>query len=158
LSYAAGQWGFGVPPPPPDPANPGLAREPERQVPHVALRVDDGWIVASDRGEWGGEMVFVPDLGKAYGLHDGNTSDLHRLGNRIVAVAGNGHMTSRGRVYLLERGGDGRWQARPWREMPSWIGDSWLTPGGELALASHGRGTVLLASDGTLRMAPCPGR
>ena len=29
------------------------------QVPDVALKIPDGWLVGSDRGEWGGELVHV---------------------------------------------------------------------------------------------------
>ena len=34
-----------------------------RQAPNVALKVPDGWLAGTDRGEWGGELVHIPAQG-----------------------------------------------------------------------------------------------
>jgi HEAT repeat protein len=163
LAYAPSAFGFGTPPPPPPPPMPGAKPEPPpeppRYAPHLAVRVEDGWLAAADRGEWGGELVFVPDHGKPYGVFDGNTGNLHRLGDRLVAVTGLGHMgINRAHVYEIARDGSGRWAAKPWRQLPQAPADSYLVAGGELAIEAYSSGTVLLAPDGSMRMAPCAGR
>jgi hypothetical protein len=31
------------------------------ETPDVALRVASGWLVGSDRGEWGGELIYLEE-------------------------------------------------------------------------------------------------
>lgn len=128
---------------------------PRKQVPDAALQVPDGWLLGGDRGEWGGELVFLDRAGRQKTLIDGNIRGIARLGPRIVAVGGLAHLSSnRGRVYEVARDEKGRWSARPWRVLPGAPSGSSLRPDGRWVLDTNG-GTVVLAPDGALMMATC---
>jgi HEAT repeat protein len=126
------------------------------QTPSIALRVDDGWLVGSDRGEFGGELAYVDDKGVSQTFLDENVEDIYRLGPRLVAVTGLAHMgIDHGLLYELARGADGRWTAKPWRTLPSAPGSSWFVPSGELQVNSYHGVSVLIDPAGAMRMAPC---
>jgi len=125
-------------------------------VPDVALRVDDGWLVGGSRGEWGGELGFLGDDGRFQRILDTNVTDIHRLGNRIVATVGLAHLASnKGAVMDMTRKPDGEWEATRWRVLPGAPGASIVGPE-ELVVATVGGGAIAIDEDGTMRMAACP--
>lgn len=126
------------------------------QVPSVALRVDGGWLAGSDRGEWGGELVFLGDDGVNQTILDENIKDIYRLGPRIVVVTGLAHlMMSKGMLYEITRSDVGKWKARRWRSLPGAPRTSGLVSSGELLVSTSNRVPILVSSDGAMRMAPC---
>jgi HEAT repeat protein len=128
---------------------------PIRQKPTTALQVEGGWLLGADRGEWGGELVFVGAHGEQT-IVSGNIRQLGRLGSRIIALGGLAHLTlNRGLVYELARDGRGKWSARPWRVLPGAPHGALPEPGGRWLIHTNG-GSVLLSPDGTLAMAECP--
>jgi len=168
LAYPALLASQGMPPPPP--LEPGFEREYARMraenlrrlkaeppiLPDLAVRVDDGWFVASNRGEFGGELVFVGDDRKQQWLLSGNVEDVHVLGHHIIAIAGLAHLTGNaGAIYDIVRAPDGRWRATQWRILPGAPEASWPVATGELLIQVYGGGTVLVSADGSMRMAPC---
>jgi hypothetical protein len=167
LRYVSTVVGYGPAEEPP-PAKPGemqvvhvdastAVRHEEliQEVPSVALRVDGGWLAGADRGEWGGELVFVGDDGVKQTIRDGNVQGLDRIGNRIVAAGGIAHLTlNDGDLFDVRRGPDGRWQATPWRGLPGAPWHTASTSAGEL-LVRTADGDVLVSADGAMRMAPC---
>lgn len=131
-------------------------RQVVSQTPGVALRVEGGWLVGADRGEWGGELVFIGDNGLNQTILEQNVEDIYRLGSRLVAVTGLAHMfMNEGMLYEVVSDSGGHWSARTWRALPSAPGSSWLVPTGELQVNSHGGVSVLVDSVGVMRMAPC---
>ncbi|WP_161786936.1 HEAT repeat domain-containing protein [Noviluteimonas dokdonensis] len=125
------------------------------EVPRVALRVDGGWLVGGDRGEWGGELLFISDDGVKQAIYDDNIQGLGRIGDRIVAAGGIAHMTlNDGTLLDVRRGSDGRWQAIAWRGLP---GAPWdlLRVDADTSLVRTQSGDVLVDADGTMRLAPC---
>jgi HEAT repeat protein len=131
-------------------------RTATREVPAVALRVDGGWLAGSNRGEWGGELMFLPDSGKPYRVMDGNIVDIHRLGGRIVATFGIAHLfLNQGQVVELALGQDARWISRPWRNLPGAPLSVSLVEGDQLLIDVVSGGTLLLSGQGGFRMAPC---
>jgi hypothetical protein len=130
-----------------------------RQIPDVALRVDGGWVAGSSRGEWGGELVFLGDDKSRQRLLDENVHALYRLGDRIVALTGLAHLfLNDGVIHELTTDPAGTWQASPWRVLPGAPGTNWLTESGELLIDVRAGGTILVAPDGSMRMAPCGDR
>ena len=126
------------------------------QAPDVALRVDEGWLVGGNRGEWGGELGFLGDDGRFQQILGANVADIHRLGDRIVVATGLAHLTmNTGGVWTVERLPDGLWQARPWRVLPGAPRASRMTPDG-LVIAIIGGGAIGIAADGRMWMADCP--
>lgn len=125
------------------------------EVPTVALRVDGGWLVGGDRGEWGGELVFIGDNGVKQTIRDGNVQGLGRIGDRIVAAGGIAHMfLNDGALLEVRRGNDGRWQATAWRGLP---GAPWdlVRVDDDTSLVRTRSGDVLVDADGMMRLAPC---
>ncbi|MFC0682572.1 HEAT repeat domain-containing protein [Lysobacter korlensis] len=148
--------------PPPPPPEPGLrpterAKAPttEMTVPDVALRLDDGWLVGTSEGEWGGDLVFVQDGNRTKVIATHNVTGIHRLGSRVVVLSGLAHLTAnRGAAFELVRK-DKDWRLQPWRGLPAApLGNS-MTASGELLVQTAGGGTLLIAPNGTMRMAPC---
>lgn len=126
------------------------------QTPHVALRVDDGWLVGGNRGEWGGELGFLGDDGSFQPILEVNVRDIHRLGDRIVVTTGLAHMTlNSGEVQAVQRLPGGQWQARVWRVLPGEPLNSRDTSDG-LVISVNGGGAVGVAPDGRMWMSDCP--
>jgi hypothetical protein len=130
-------------------------REDIKQIPDFALRVNDGWLTGSSRGEWGGELVYIPDDGKAVKLMSENIKDVYEFGDRYVVVGGLAHLgMNRGMIYSVLRNA-GEWHVEPWLNLPGAPESSWFVETGELLVNTYGGGTILINANGNLRMAPC---
>lgn len=125
-------------------------------VPDAALKTSTGWLLAGDRGEWGGELMFRHEsTGKITQLLDENTEDIYKFGTGFVAIVGLGHLgTSYGRVYKLTETTDGAWDVELWRVLPGNPRSSWLLTSGELHVGTSG-GSILISPDGDMSMAVC---
>ena len=130
--------------------------EPIEQVPDVALRVDNGWLAGSSRGEWGGELVFISDAGHTQRVLDENVEDIYRLGTGIVAIVGLAHLTmNNGAVVELKEGPDGRWEAKAWRILPGAPAASFLVAAQGLIVETIGHGSIRIDAEGGMSMADC---
>lgn len=139
-----------------DAAPPSADHLIEAHMPHVALRVAGGWLLGADRGEWGGELVYASDDGRKQRVLDGNIEDVYSLGGQLIALGGIAHMLSNeGVVYRLRESVRGEWTAEPWLQLPGAPFSSWPVDTGEILVNTHGGGTILIAADGRMRMAPC---
>jgi HEAT repeat protein len=169
LAYTATVLGYGpaVEPPPPAPGespkvivvDAGTAMEHRTltsQVPHIALRVDHGWLVGGNRGEWGGEAAFIGDDGSKQTFLDANVEDIYHLGRRYVAVTGIAHIgIDQGMIEALSQQADGRWIATHWRALPGAPRASFPTADGALVIDTGIHGQIIVRPDGTMRMADC---
>jgi HEAT repeat protein len=169
LAYTTSVVGYGPAEPPPPPAageplkvveltpeNTVRSEEIIQYVPHVALRVDGGWLVGGDRGEFGGELVWIADDGLKQTVLQENVEDIYRLGPRIVVVTGLAHlMLNNGRLFELARTPKGKWIATTWRVLPGAPRASWLSNTGDLLVDTYDGGTMLISAEGRMRMAPC---
>lgn len=145
-----------LPPPPDDPDAPPLL---VRRVPNVVLPVGDGWLLGSDRGEFGGELVHRARDGSTTRLLQENVHDIFRVGNRIIAVTGIAHMIiNRGMLVDVSPSGEGGWVATPWRRLPGQPEASWRVSDDELLVKTRRGGTIIASSNGDMRMADCPER
>ncbi|MCG6117937.1 MAG: HEAT repeat domain-containing protein [Aquimonas sp.] len=150
------------PPPPPPGVNPDWRPswqpvEVPEHTPDLALRVAGGWLLGANRGEWGGELIFAGDNGRRQGVLGRNVEDIYRLGSQTIALVGVAHMTiNDGVVYRLRQAGNGEWRAESWLQLPGTPYSSWPVHTGEILVNTHGGGTILIAADGRMRMAPCP--
>lgn len=130
-------------------------REAIKQVPDVALKVDNGWLTGSDRGEWGGELVYLTEDGQAVKLLDTNVEDIYKLGEKYIALTGLSHLfINEGLIYQLHKQ-DNEWHAEPWVNLPGAPESSWFVETGELLINTSGGGSILISPEGNLRMAPC---
>ncbi|HLJ57963.1 MAG TPA: hypothetical protein VKT77_23190 [Chthonomonadaceae bacterium] len=78
-----------------------------------ALQVDDGWLIGSDAGEWGGELAWYSADGKrTYPIIRGNIHCVQRTKLGVVAVRGLAHLTMNdGDLLRLRRARTDRWIA-----------------------------------------------
>lgn len=126
------------------------------QVPDVALRTEHGWLVGGDRGEWGGELVYLGDDGVRQTLLERNVEDIFMYGGRYVATVGLAHLTMNdGEVVALSQTPDGAWHSETWRVLPGAPQMSCLTRQGELLVATSSGDGVVISPDGGMRQAVC---
>ncbi len=127
-----------------------------RAVPEMGVRVPDGWLVGSDHGEFGGELVLKPDTGSTILILKDNIQALHVWrGGAIIAVAGLSSMSMRGGwLYRIACVPKSSCTATWWKQLPGVPESSWMTTAGDL-LVNSGGGSVLIRPDGGMSMAPC---
>lgn len=130
-------------------------REERKKTPNVAIRVKNGWLTGYDGGEWGGDLRFQAKSGDAQQLLNNNVENLFKFGTGYIALTGLSHlMMNEGMVYRVFNV-DGQWRVTPWVTLPGAPIDSWRTETGEILIDTYSGGSILLAEDGKLRMAPC---
>lgn len=132
-----------------------LYRPRRTQVPDVALRVEDGWIAGSNRGEWGGELLHVGDDGQHQLLSSDNTLDIFRVGDRLIAITEKPMREDGSQLQQLTRSDAGHWVSLPWRALPARVWDAALLDSGELWIGGIGGISVVVNSVGQMRTAPC---
>ncbi len=108
------------------------------ETPHVAIPVKNGWLLGSDRGEWGGRLVYKTHDGNQKNIIDDNIKDIYEYSYGHIVVAGLGHMgVSRGTIYLVTVK-DNSYVAEKIHSLAASPKSSWLTSTGEL-LINHGQ-------------------
>jgi hypothetical protein len=127
----------------------------ELQTPHVALRVPHGWLTGADRGEWGGELMFIGDDATRQMVLQCGVEGIYRLGDRIVTTCGTTHLSNLGELVEVAQDADGRWIAKPWRILPGAPRESWIVDSGELLVRVVQAGDIVVNASGSMRMAPC---
>jgi HEAT repeat protein len=114
------------------------------------VKVEDGYLVGSDNGEWGGEITFVGLSNDPHVIAHDNTEAIYKTTHGIIAVTGLAHMTSNsGFIQTLSKGVDGRWTATKWKTLPGAPRFSRLLRDGRLLISCYG-GIVLVSSDGEM--------
>ena len=138
------------------PAHAPRNRQNVMTTPQVALRIGTSWLAGTDRGEWGGELVWIRADGQATQLLAANVFDIVRLGPHVVAVTGLAHLgTNDGMLYIVAQDEHDNLQATPWRALPAAPKDAALTHDGQLMVNTYGGGAVLIDPTGRMTMAPC---
>lgn len=131
-------------------------RQEIQQVPQVALRVDGGWLAGSNRGEWGGELVYIPDNGKVIKIIGENIENIYKFGDRYIATAGLAHLSANnGMIYELFQDKEGYWRKKEWLKLPGSPTSSWFVETGWILINTSGGGSILLSKSGSMRMAVC---
>ena len=131
-------------------------RKEVEQTPDVALKVTDGWLVGSNRGEWGGELVHLAINGEQNIILEQNIEDIYKLGDKYIVTTGLAHLFSnRGQIYELYKDKGSAWNSRPWLKLPGSPSSSWFVETEELLINTYGGGSLLLSEDGSFRMAEC---
>lgn len=163
LSYWIEYWAF-------DPSMPATADvaldtpwtdNPQRveKRPSIQLRLGSGWLTGRDDGEWGGELMYVDDHGKAQQLANDNIRALVTLGNTQLAIAGLAHMGIReSRIYRITAKASPTnppLHAERWIELPGYVNEWSLLPGDALLLKTSDDGSFVLKANGSIQMAEC---
>jgi HEAT repeat protein len=126
------------------------------QIPQVALKVDDGWLLGSNRGEWGGELVHISNKGAQNTLLNENIEDIYKLGERYIATTGLAHLSmNNGTIFELYKNSEGVWFSKKWLTLPGAPMTSWFVETSELLINTYNGGSILLSESGAFRMATC---
>lgn len=69
------------------------------------LKIDDGWLVGFDKGEWGGSLIWVDETGSHYEkIIRGNIKNLFEIDGAIYAVEGLAHLAhSQGQILQIKK-------------------------------------------------------
>lgn len=117
-------------------------------------RIDGGWAVAIDCGEWGGSVLFVGAEGNKRVLSPMESDQFVRFDDRLFAIGGCDHMgLNYGNIVEVVRGGDGRWKARE-NAQPTGTPHARLLTADGIILVS-GSGAMLLRRDGSQEELSC---
>jgi len=115
-----------------------------------AVAVAGGFLVPSDRGEWGGETAFVNSVGNSHSVISCNTESLHVTPNGILAVTGLSHLGwNNGALFKLRSPRKGQWTAVKWRVLPGAPMFSRMLTSGDLFVSCVG-GMVTVSPDGSM--------
>lgn len=129
--------------------------EPIIQIPNVALRTKNGWLLGSNRGEWGGEIVYKGDNGITQLIAHENVEDIYKIGNRYIAIVGLAHLIlNNGIILELKKDSLGIWTAIPWRILPGAPRGSWFVKSGKLLVATNG-GDFVIDKNGNFDQVKC---
>lgn len=133
------------------PAREGRRASTQKLGASTGLRVANGYLLGSNRGEWGGELVHLTAKGTTVLLLRENVRSLHRVGDTLVAVTGLAHLSShRGMLYRVVPSGD-TYIAEPWRTLPGAPKVAGTMEDGRLFVSCSG-GDIIVTADGTLEM------
>jgi hypothetical protein len=97
-------------------ANATTEEEVIKTFPRPALRLPafDGTLLGFDRGEWGGQLVFLDQKGQSTVIHTGNVNGMAKAGDHVLLFSGLEHLTSNsGSIFELVRGESGVPTLRP---------------------------------------------
>lgn len=80
----------------------GIKEHQFEQTPTTGIRVKSGWLVGSNRGEFGGELAFISDTGSKEILLNDNIHKIYNVNNSLFVVAGLSHLlSSSGTIYKI---------------------------------------------------------
>lgn len=118
--------------------------------PEYGLSVPGGFLLGSDRGEWGGELVFQTHGGVTTGILERTSIvGIHSMPFGIVAITDSG--LGEGMLYLVDISPKEPAAAHRWRVLPSSPHGSGFRPDGSLEIDCAG-GDVMVTPGGDLRM------
>lgn len=118
----------------------------------MGLKLEDGHLVGTDNGEWGGEIRFIDRDGNSNLIAGVNTEGLYETAAGILAVTGLAHLDMNGGViYKLSRSAAASWTAEKWRALPGAPRFSRLLENGDLLVSCYG-GIVRVSPEGEMRL------
>jgi len=124
----------------------------KKQVPGVGLKIENGYLVGSDHGEWGGELVYIDLKGGQKLLVSTNVKGIYRMPFGILVVTGLSHGTvNRGIIFMVAKDSGGIWNAHPWKALPGAPKISALLKNGGLIVRCNG-GDVVISPGGKISM------
>ncbi|MFP3943930.1 MAG: hypothetical protein ACLFWF_08560, partial [Alphaproteobacteria bacterium] len=122
---------------------------------HPTVTLPDGELVRTDRGEFGGSLVWRPNSGEEVTLVDDNTSYIFQAGDHFISIHGLAHrLSSYGFAALITRDKDNQFTAK---EIARFTGKANPVKrlGDDLFAAnSHGR-VVIFSTEGIQEEAWC---
>lgn len=123
------------------------------RVPQVGFKVGDEYLVGSNHGEFGGELVLIDRAGSQTVLLYENTQGIYEMTCGVVAVTGIDHLAvNRGILFKVSQRADGTWKARGWKALPGSPHASSMLANGNLWVDCS-NGCVEISPAGDIKMA-----
>jgi hypothetical protein len=128
-----------------------------------SLLIQDGELVGTNHGEWGGRLVWIPVRGMPRVLLSHNVTGLAFSGSGSMFVFFEALVSYDGAIAIFSRNGSGEWDVSPLVQLPA-RADRWTNFGPDrlgmefLAVESAGRVVVVSAETGILGLASCDAR
>lgn len=123
------------------------------EVPVVGIPVEGGWLLGSDRGEWGGNLVFKPSKGTTKKLIDDNIEDIYVFPHGYIVTAGLTHMgMDQGSIYLVNKE---NYEVTKLYALTSAPKTSWLLKDGNLLINMWSGGSTIYKKNGHLSRIKC---
>ncbi|MBN8740382.1 MAG: hypothetical protein BGP24_01535 [Lysobacterales bacterium 69-70] len=124
------------------------------EKPSVALRLSNGWLLGSNRGEWGGEVAYQPDDAAVHIVEEANVIDIVELPFGVVVLEGLAHLEQdRGSILLAELKG-GKVGLKPLHGLPAQPRSLRLLEDGSLLITTR-QGQLVLGVRGELTPVRC---
>ena len=125
------------------------------ETPHVAIPVKNGWLLGSDRGEWGGSLVYKNHDGSQQNIIDDNIEDIYEYSYGYIVIAGLGHMgLSHGNIYLVTVKNNS-YVAETLHSLIAPPKTSWLTSTGDLLINHRDHFSSVYTPSGMLYRVDC---
>lgn len=135
----------------------GYFPDEHRILPHSALKVDNGWLLGANRGEFGGELTFMNDKNEIEVLLNANVEDIFKMSFGYIAVTGLAHMSSdSGAIFLISKSDDGKWTTKKWLSLPGAARSSWFIKGEKL-LINTTKASIAVTHSGNIQTVECSG-
>ena len=134
---------------------PNGRKETERRVrPRVGVRLNDGWLLGHDQGEWGGALVYKSgELEEE--LVSQNVRDIHLMPFGYVVLTGLSHLGhSNGAIYVIS-GDEPEFEAEKLFQLPSSPYRSMQLDAQRLLIETREDGFYLLDETAAVRKADC---
>jgi len=119
------------------------------------LPFSSGYLVGTDRGEFGGELKFIDSEGnESLVLHD-NIKSLYSINGKTIAIAGLAHMDSNsGSIYQITEKSNGTLSVELILALPAAPIETKRKSSGEILINTYG-GTIELTNDLKLKICNC---
>ena len=125
------------------------------ETPVVAVQVGEGWLLGSDRGEWGGALIYRSPEGKDTTLIKDNIEDVYKFPFGYVVTTGLSHMgLNDGSIYVVTNE-NGEFKAEKLHGLVSAPKTSWILDNGGLLINMWGGVSAIFSTDGSLRRVNC---
>ncbi|PHR47655.1 MAG: hypothetical protein COA32_06785 [Fluviicola sp.] len=86
----------------------------------VNLKIENGWLVGFDKGEWGGSLFWFNEKGTQYEkITSGNIKNLFKINGEIYVTEGLAHLSlSSGQIFTV-KSLDGKWSVDKKVDLPN---------------------------------------
>jgi len=127
----------------------------QQVVPHIQYKIPNGFLTGSNRGEFGGELLFFNKNFKTIKIANMNVEDIYKFDFGYIVTSGLAHMSSNfGSIYLVTFKNEAPKLTKLFALIAAPI-VSWKINDKELLIKSGKIGSQILNKDGLLQRVHC---
>jgi len=125
------------------------------EIPVVAIKLKNGWLLGSDKGEWGGSLVHKSEAGEVTIISD-NIEDIYEYDFGYIVVAGLSHMgLNSGSIYLVTETEKRNFKSIKLHGLPSAPRASWMLENRSVLINFYKEPSIIFTSKGLLKRVQC---